>query len=154
MASETDSQQRKKQSWYIRNPEIREDVTYCVRFRLTEKESLDELLKSGHDISYRTFRRIKSDLEPNKQRLDKVIKKDILLHVVEIKEILESVQKRLFDIRKKDLKVSDELKVIREIKKTEKEILELYDSHPVIAYLLEREKKKNNNHVEKSTESS
>ena len=50
MASETDSRQRKKQGWYIRNPEVRDAVRYCVMLRLTEKESLEELSQRGHPI--------------------------------------------------------------------------------------------------------
>ena len=122
--------------------------------RLTEKESLEELSQRGHPIPDRTFRRIKSDLEPNKQRLDKIIKQDILSHAVRTKETLESLQERLLELRKKSKNVSEELKVIGEIRKTSKELFDLYDSHPVIASLLEREKKKRNNHVEESTESS
>src|SRR5207249_8736496 len=82
MASTTETQQRKKQSWHIRDPEIREEVRYCVTRRLTEKESLEELSNSGYDISYRTFRRIKRKLGPNKQRRDEIIKHDYLLHTI------------------------------------------------------------------------
>jgi hypothetical protein len=147
MQKVTDVRQKKKQ-WYIRDPELRDAVRYCVMMRLTEKESLDELSKRGHDITDRTLRRVKRKLEPNKQRLDKIIKKDFLAHAVTAADTLESLKERLLQMRKTSQNPLEELKVICEIRKTSREILDLYDSSPVIASLLELEKKKKNDNVE------
>jgi len=153
---ETSSQirQRKKQGWHTRNPEIRDAVRYCVMMRLSEKESLEELSKRGYDISDRTLRRIKNTLEPNKQRLDKIITQDILSHVETTVGTLESLNERLLQMRKDSQQnIPQELKVICEIRKTSRELLDLYDSSPVIVSLLNLEKKKRNDHVEKPAES-
>jgi len=144
------NKQRKKQNWQARNPELRDAVRYCVMMRLTEKESLDELSQRGHQISDRTFRRIKSDLEPNKQRLDKIIKQEFLLHAIRAVDTLESIKERLLEMRKNSQNTPEELKVLCEIRKTSREILDLYDASPVIGSLIEMEKKKRND-VEKST---
>lgn len=154
MQRTTDILQKKKQRWHIRNPEVREIVRYCIMLRLSEKESLDELSKSGYDIPDRTFRRIKRDLEPNEQRLDKIIKKDFLLHAVTAADTLDSLKRRLLQMRKTSQNASEELKVICEIRKTSREILDLYDSSHVIAALMEMEKKKSNENVEEPAQSS
>jgi len=152
MASTTETQQRKKQSWHIRDPEIREEVRYCVTRRLTEKESLEELSNSGYDISYRTFRRIKSKLEPNKQRLDEIIKQGYLVHAIKAFDKLDMSEKILLDLLKNAKTVSEKLNILREYRKNSKDTLELYDSNPVISTLLQmREKEKNYDNAEKPT---
>ena len=152
MTSMTETQQRKKQSWHVRDPQIRDAVRYCVTMRLSEKESLEELSNSGYTISYRTFRRIKSELEPNKQRLDKIIEQTTLVHIIKAFDKLDMIEQRLLELLKTSKTVSEQLNITRELRKNSREILELCDSNPVIASLLRKLKKKErNDHVEKPT---
>ncbi|HYL67337.1 MAG TPA: hypothetical protein VEU72_09355 [Nitrosopumilaceae archaeon] len=148
MTSVIETQQRKKQSWYIRNPDVLKAVRYFVSFNFSEKESLEELSKRGYDMTDRTFRRIKSKLGLNKQRLDHIIKQKFLSNTVITLDTLETILERLFEMRKNCKNPSEELKIISEIKKTIKDINDLHDSGPVIASLLDLEKKENGNEKE------
>jgi hypothetical protein len=147
MSDTTSNENKKRTKWHIRDAELCNAVRYCIMFRLTEKESLDHLEKIGHAISYRTFRRIKSKLESSKERPDRVLKQDLVSQSITARDTLESLKERLFEMLKNSKSVSEELKVICEIRKTSREIFEIYDSSPVIAALLQQE---NSNHVEES----
>jgi len=126
---------QKKNKQFRKNPEVRDIVKYCMKFRLSAKEMLEKLAESGYEMDVRTLRRIKKGL-PKPERLDKVIENESSSFVLETIEKLKNVEKQADHIITNTKNDSIKLQALYMIPKIRKDIAEFYDSMPVIAALL------------------
>ena len=93
-------------------------ITSCNVQRLSTKESLEFLSKNKVEMSERTFRRYKQQIQLQQNTLDNYSRQNIQLEQLQKIETKKSVLKHLWNLFNKAAKISEKLSILKSIEKT------------------------------------
>jgi len=131
-------QTRKNKKQYQNDPKVIDTVKYCMKLRLSEKETVEKLATMGYNICQRTVRRIKQKI-PKPQRHDILVKEGMLQFVTESLDDFKEMEKTIDQIVKRS---DNDYVIIRAIDtktRIRKSMAEFYDAEPVVAALSKRD---------------
>lgn len=120
-------------------------VRNCMIRHLTVDESLQFLESKGFPMSKSKLHRIKRyTLESMQNRLDSITSWESALSYIEAIDTIKTVIDRLWEISKEKEGSREELKALELIPNNVKMLEELYDANPIVLFLIEKIKEKEN----------
>jgi len=122
---------------YQNDPKVIDTIKYCMKLRLTEKETVEKLATIGYDISERTVRRIRKKI-PKPQRPDILVEQRISEFFNESIDDLRNIKKEVVKVGKNDENPYVKLRAFNTIINILKTAAEFYDASPTIAALSKR----------------
>lgn len=103
---------------------IKELITQCKIFRYDTAETLNYLKENGHEISDRTLRRIKHEMDSNiSQRLLKIARYDFVDEMLRILDTLKRIEKEYWNLLSKNPSVNEQIRIFDSIHKTQERIV-------------------------------
>ena len=112
----------------IKNKEkIKELVRNCKVLRYTTEESLEYLKDNGCEISERTLRRIKKEMNSElSDRLLEIIKTEYSDELLRTFDALKKIQKEYWNLLEQNPTITEKIRIFDAIYKTQESIAHLY----------------------------
>jgi len=129
------SKNTKKQ--YQNDPKVIDMVKYCMKLRLTEKETVEKLATMNYDVNVRTVRRIKQKI-PKPQRLDILVEHGASHFIIESLDDFQKMENEADQVEKSTDNDFAKLQAISLKTRIRKMMADFYDAAPVVAALSKR----------------
>jgi len=97
--SATIIKQKKSWRWYKNNPEVIEQVTYCMIHQLSTSKSVEHLTNLGYPMHVKTFKRIENKIKEEwEKKYDDIFKTDFVPFIFSSLEMLNRTDSVLWKI--------------------------------------------------------
>ncbi|MDR4512333.1 MAG: hypothetical protein MRJ93_11595 [Nitrososphaeraceae archaeon] len=82
---------------FCRDPDLRQQVIYCIIMRFSEKEAMDFITKKGYTISSRTYRYIKKDvIQSRYKRVEEIFDTGLIDQHLQCLDTIQLAQKEMW----------------------------------------------------------
>jgi len=131
LAQTLSNEEQKKSTWqwYKNNPEVVEEVSYCIVTQISTTEAIERLKKIGFPMSSRTFGRMKKRILKNwSHRYDNMLTTDLIPYYLASNEALKLIDYELWKIvrnTKDDWKKMRALEMIRKSREDRFDLMQL-----------------------------
>ena len=112
---------------------IKELITFCKIYRYDTTETLNYLKENGHEISDRTLRRIKNEMNSNvSQRFIEIAKYEFIDEIFHSLDTLKIIEKECWNLLSKNPSINERIRIFDSIHKIQNDIITMLNDTPLI----------------------